>query len=153
MNEQPFDKEDQHLQPAWLALEQRLQAAEMVKPRPGFSRRWLARYTAQPAKEPRMLLLGVANVTATLTLFALLLPGIRPLFAEPGSLLAGVAEWGTRILSAVVVISKTVTSVVNVIPAAAWLVIGSSGLALLAIAALLFSKVPSFARLVASKEK
>jgi hypothetical protein len=141
VNEQPFENEDQHLQPAWLALEQRLQAAEMVAPRAGFSRRWLARYEAQPSKQSRTLLLGFANGAATLVLFALLLPGLQPYVSQPGSLLAGLAEWVTNLWATALVVLKSFASVAGVIPAAAWLVIASSSLALLAISALLFSKL------------
>jgi hypothetical protein len=141
VNEQPFENEDQHLQPAWLALEQRLRAAEMVGPRPGFSQRWLARYKAQPVTQSRTVLLAFANCAATLALFALLLPGLQPYIAQPGSLLASVAEWVTNLWAAALIVLKSFASVASVVPAAAWLVIGSSLLSILMLLALLFSKM------------
>lgn len=143
MNEQPFDKEDQHLQPAWQALEQRLLSAEMVKPRAGFSKRWLARYKAQPTEDQRTrsLLLGFANAGATLVLFAMLLPSLQPWISQPGSVLASAAEWISKFTATILVVVRTFESVVSVLPAAAWLAIGSTSLALLMVSALLFSKM------------
>jgi hypothetical protein len=141
VNEQPFETEDQHLQPAWLALEQRLKDAEMLGPRAGFSRRWLARYKAQPARDMRPLVLALANGTATLVLFAVLLPGLRPFIAQPGSLLANVAEYVTKLMATLLVVIKTFASVAAALPPAAWLLIGCSTLALLAFSALVFSKM------------
>jgi hypothetical protein len=143
VNEQHFDFEDQHLEPAWQALEQRMRSAELVKPRAGFSRRWLARYNAQPSEDQRnrSLLLGFANAGATLILFAMLLPSLSPWLSQPGSVLAGVADWVFKLTATVLAVVRTFESVASVIPAAAWLVIGSSSLALLLVSALLFSKV------------
>lgn len=143
MNEQRFDPEDQHLEPAWQALEQRMRSAELMKPRAGFSRRWLARYNARPVEEPRMraLLLAAANGLAALLLFALLLPALQPWIAQPGSVLAGAAEWVTKVWAAVAVVVKAFNSVAEVIPTSAWLAISTSALALLLVMALLFDRM------------
>lgn len=130
----------QALPASWPTLEARLRSAEMVAPRSGFSRRWLARATGvEPAYTPgRLAWLGLAaGAVASAGLLAVLLALWLPLAQLPvGSLLAGWVRYVSSLAVATRVLLTTISSVLSEIPSAVWLLASTSALAALLLLAM-----------------
>lgn len=141
MSKPHFDPEP--LPASWTALEQRLQAAPQHKPQAGFARRWLARQQVEQQRTAVRRAWGLAllNGTATLLLALVLLQGLRPLVAEPGSTLAMLVSYAATLAAWVLTAFNIIDSLLGQVPLAIWFFLGTAGMAVLLVAALLFSKV------------
>ncbi len=143
MNDLPFDPEDQHLQPAWLALEQSLQDADFAEPERGFSRRWLRNWQlAEQRRQARQAIwLAVAEGVVTFGLFVLLLPSLWPALVQPVSAFVG---WVNTIIGSWTILQALLdafTRVVLALPVVALLALASAALLTVGTAALLFNKM------------
>ncbi len=143
MNDLPFDPEDEHLQPAWLALEQSLQDAEFVEPAHGFSRRWLRNWqlAEQRQQARRAIWLAIADGVVTLGLFVLLLPSFWPALVQPITAFMG---WVNTLIGSWTILKALLdafTRVVLALPVVALLALASAGLLTVGAAALLFNKM------------
>jgi hypothetical protein len=143
MNDLPFDLEDQTLQPAWLALERKLQDAPSVVPERGFSRRWLRKWelAEQRRQARRAFWLVVADGAASLALLVFLLPSLLPAAVQPLTALA--AQVNALISSWTIFASllDAFTHVVRALPLVALLVLAGAALLTVGTAALFFSKM------------
>lgn len=127
----------------WASLEQRFKAAPMLRPEAGFGRRWLAR---QQADTQRTLVrrawgLALLNGTATLFLALVLLQGFAPLVAEPGSTLAAIMEAAAELAVSLLTTLNVAVALLNRVPEATWLLIGTGAMSLMLAATLLLTKV------------
>jgi hypothetical protein len=125
------------LQKAWKALDVKIQAAPMVSPQPGFSRRWRAslaeRRARQQVLQVRRLFIGFL-VAALITL--LLMVVVFFLTASPLNLLVFLFEGVTKLViqgsQLQHVIVPWLRTVPLIIPLAGWVIL-SSGLSLLSL--------------------
>ncbi len=143
MNDLPFDPEDKHLQPSWLALEHRLRDAALVQPERGFSRRWLRKWqlAEQRKQKRRAIWLGIADGAVTLALFILLLPSVLPSLVQPvttfvAQVNALIGNW--TILTAML---DALTHVVQAVPLGALLALIGTGMLAIGVAVLLFNRM------------
>lgn len=143
MNDLPFDPQDQHLQPAWLALEQSLQDADFVEPARGFSRRWLSNWQlAEQRKQARRTIwLAVVQGVVTLGLFVVLLPSLWPTLVQPLSTLTDQFNAFIGIWTILQALLDAFTRVVLALPVIALLALVSAALLTVGTAALLFNKM------------
>ncbi|MCW5873784.1 MAG: hypothetical protein KIS88_03980 [Anaerolineales bacterium] len=143
MKKPHFDSES--LPAGWPALEQRLRSAEMVAPRAGFARRWLARAAGMPAAyKPGVLAwLGLAGgAVLSLSLLAALVSLWLPLAQlQPGALLTEVVRFTTDLAITLRVLLTTLSSILSEIPPSLWLLTSTSALAGLFLAAMAVDKV------------
>ncbi len=143
MNDLPFDPEDQHLQPSWLALERRFRDAAWVQPERGFSRRWLQKWqlAEQRKQKRRAIWLGIADGSVTLALFILLLPWVLPTLVQPvtafvAQINALIGNW--TILTALL---DALTHVAQAVPLVALLALIGTGMLAIGATVLLFNRM------------
>lgn len=133
---------------SWLAVEERLQSAEMVGPRAGFAGRWLARAAAAaPEYRPgRLAWLGLAaGAVLSFSLLAVLVSFWLPLVELPvGSLLANSVLFASNVAVALRVLLTTLSNILSEIPLTVWLMVSTSALAGLMLLAMIVDKVKVF---------
>lgn len=133
MKKQHFPMDDA-LPENWPALEQRLRAAELRGPRPGFSGRWLARLASQPAPlaaTPRQVAAmlaagGLLSLALLALLWSLVQPGLPQV--QLGGLLAELVSWLSTLAVTTRVLLTTLSNILSEIPLAAWLLLSTSAL-------------------------
>lgn len=132
---------------SWLAVEERLQSAEMVGPRAGFAGRWLARAAAAPQYRPGALAwLGLAGgALLSFSLLAVLVSFWLPLVELPvGSMLANSVLFVSNVSVALRVVLTTLSNLLSEIPLTVWLMVSTSALAGLLLLAMTVDKVKVF---------
>lgn len=138
--------EDKDLPPNWAALEQLLLQAPQTAPRPGFARRWLARQRAglaaeQQAARRRTAGLLLASSAATIASLAIWLRGLGELQAQPGSWLAAAVQYVSKLAAAALAFLELLAGLALKLSPAAWVLVSTTVLAAMLLAAVLFSNV------------